>query len=49
MEPLGLTDDEKSALVAFLEALSGDPIEVEPPKLPDYEPLVTSGELAATE
>jgi len=38
LKPLGLTEAEKRALVAFLESLSGDPIVVEwPKKLPDYQ------------
>lgn len=37
LKPLGLTEAEKRALVAFLESLSGDPIAVEwPQKLPEY-------------
>jgi cytochrome c peroxidase len=34
MKPLNLTDSEKAALIAFLEALSGDPIKITPPELP---------------
>lgn len=37
LKPLGLTEAEKRALVAFLESLSGDPLVIEWPKaLPDY-------------
>lgn len=36
LKPLNLTAEEKEALVAFLESLSGDEIIVQPPKLPDY-------------
>jgi cytochrome c peroxidase len=36
MRPLGLTRDEKSALLVFLESLSGDEILVDPPRLPEY-------------
>lgn len=36
MQPLNLADDEKKALVAFLESLSGDEIIVEQPTLPKY-------------
>lgn len=37
MKPLRLTEEEKKALLAFLESLSSDePIMVEPPTLPDY-------------
>ena len=41
MKPLGLTDDEVEQLVAFLEAFSGDELEVEAPSLPPYAPLAT--------
>ncbi|MGB7347849.1 MAG: cytochrome c peroxidase [Pirellulaceae bacterium] len=37
LKPLDLNADEQSDLVKFLEALSGDPIETEPPTLPPYE------------
>jgi cytochrome c peroxidase len=36
IKPLQLTAEEKAALVAFLESLSGDEIIVERPKLPAY-------------
>ncbi len=36
LKPLGLAATEKKALVAFLESLSGDPVIVEPPKMPAY-------------
>jgi len=36
LAPLGLNDDEKGALVAFLESLSGEEIVVERPDLPQY-------------
>jgi cytochrome c peroxidase len=37
LKPLDLSDSEKRALVAFLlEAMSGDPVVVEKPKLPAY-------------
>ena len=45
IKPLGLTDDEKEALVAFLEAFSGPEIEMEKPALPDYAPRFTLAEL----
>ena len=45
IKPLGLNDDEKEALVAFLEALSGPEIKMETPKLPEYAPLFTMAEL----
>ena len=34
---VSLSPQEKAGLVAFLEALSGDPITMDPPKLPEYE------------
>jgi cytochrome c peroxidase len=34
MKPLGLTKDEKGDLIAFLKALSGEPVKFEMPKLP---------------
>jgi len=43
LKPLGLTDQEKKDLVAFLEALSMDkPLLMDPPKLPPYMPLKTA-------
>ncbi len=40
LKPLGLTDQEKKDLVAFLEALSMDkPLLMEPPTLPPYQPM----------
>ncbi len=39
LKPLGLSDEEVSQLVAFLEAFSGDEIQVEAPTLPPYGPL----------
>ena len=36
LEPLGLTDQEVAALVAFLESLTGDEIIVEAPEMPPY-------------
>lgn len=38
LKPLGLTAEEKGALVAFLESMSGDPVTVEIPKSPAYQP-----------
>lgn len=38
LKPLGLTDAEQKALVAFLKSLSGDPLVIERPDLPDYKP-----------
>jgi cytochrome c peroxidase len=34
MKPLGLTQEEKADLLAFLEAITGAPLEIEPPQLP---------------
>ena len=45
IKPLGLSDEEKEDLVAFLEAFSGDEIEIERPKMPGYAPLFTKAEL----
>ena len=45
IKPLGLTDEEKEDLVAFLEAFSGEEIEIERPELPPYAPLFTKAEL----
>ena len=40
IKPLGLTDQEKKDLVAFLESLSMDkPLLMDPPKLPPYQPM----------
>ena len=36
LEPLNLTDEEKAALVAFLEGLTGEEIIVAQPELPEY-------------
>lgn len=36
LRPLGLTDAERKALVAFLKSLSGDALVIERPELPDY-------------
>jgi cytochrome c peroxidase len=34
MKPLGLTQEEKSDLLAFLESLTGAPLKIDPPQLP---------------
>ena len=39
LKPLGLSDEEKEDLVAFLESLSGPEIKIATPKLPPYAPL----------
>ncbi|WP_335342347.1 cytochrome-c peroxidase [Sedimenticola hydrogenitrophicus] len=49
IKPLGLTDQEKADLVAFLESFSGDPITTEKPALPEYAPLFTRAELEAAQ
>jgi cytochrome c peroxidase len=41
LKPLGLSEEEIDNLVAFLEAFSGDELEVEAPSLPPYAPLAT--------
>jgi cytochrome c peroxidase len=38
LKPLALTQKEKSALVEFLETLSGDPLLIEEPDLPSFQP-----------
>lgn len=38
LKPLGLSSSEKKALVAFLASMSGEPLAVTPPTLPDYQP-----------
>ena len=45
IKPLGLSDDEKADLVAFLEAFSGEEMIIEKPVLPEYQPLFTEAEL----
>ncbi|MDP6823606.1 MAG: cytochrome c peroxidase [Dehalococcoidia bacterium] len=37
ISPLGLTEQEKADLLAFLHSLTGDPVLVEEPELPPYE------------
>ncbi|MCF6282795.1 MAG: hypothetical protein L3J28_11415 [Candidatus Polarisedimenticolaceae bacterium] len=49
IKPLGLSDDEKDELVAFIEAFSGEEILMEKPELPDYAPLFTKAELEAAQ
>ncbi len=39
LKPLGLSDDEKEDLVAFLESLSGPELKVTIPAIPPYAPL----------
>ncbi|MEM9631155.1 MAG: cytochrome c peroxidase [Pseudomonadota bacterium] len=42
IKPLGLNDQEKADLVAFLESLSGERIVMEEPELPEYDVLPTA-------
>lgn len=44
LKPLGLTPDEKEALISFLESLSGDEIKMDPPALPDYAKIIPEGD-----
>ncbi len=44
LTPLRLSPEEKKELIAFLEALSGDEIKMDPPALPEYGKLVLGGE-----
>ena len=39
IKPLGLSDEEKEDLLAFLESLSGREIKMKTPRLPQYAPL----------
>ncbi|MCP3849189.1 MAG: cytochrome-c peroxidase [Gammaproteobacteria bacterium] len=45
IKPLGLSDDEKADLVAFIESFSGDEILMDKPELPEYAPMFTLDEL----
>lgn len=45
IQPLGLSDDEKADLIAFLEAFSGEEMIIEKPALPEYKALFTEAEL----
>jgi len=45
IKPLGLSDDEKEDLVAFLESFSGEEMIMDKPSLPEYQPLFTEAEL----
>lgn len=45
IKPLGLSDEEKADLLAFLEAFSGDEMLMEKPEQPPYAPLFTRAEL----
>ena len=49
IKPLGLTDDEKADLIAFLESMSGEEILMEKPEQPPYAPLFTKAELKAAQ
>lgn len=37
LQPLGLSERQVDQLVAFLQALGNEPIELDPPELPDYD------------
>jgi cytochrome c peroxidase len=43
LKPLGLTNDQKADLIAFLESLTGDALADTPPKLPPYGPYHSKG------
>tara|TARA_R110002124_G_scaffold73248_2_gene196536 strand:+ start:36866 stop:38128 length:1263 start_codon:yes stop_codon:yes gene_type:complete len=45
IKPLGLNQQEKAQLLAFLEAFSGNKIGLTRPDIPDYQPLFTEQEL----
>lgn len=45
IKPLGLADNEKADLLAFLAAFSGKEILMDKPQLPEYAPLFTEAEL----
>ncbi|MCG8426514.1 MAG: hypothetical protein MI754_04050 [Chromatiales bacterium] len=49
IKPLGLTDQEKEDLIAFLEAFSGPEITMEKPEQPPYAPLFTLADLKAAQ
>ncbi|MES9901269.1 MAG: cytochrome-c peroxidase, partial [Sedimenticola sp.] len=49
IKPLGLSDQEKEDLVAFLGAFSGPEVTVAKPEMPDYAPLFTKAELQAAQ
>ena len=49
IKPLGLTDQEKEDLLAFIEAFSGEEILMEKPEQPPYAPLFTKAELEAAQ
>jgi cytochrome c peroxidase len=45
IKPLGLSDEEKEDLLAFLEAFSGEEMLMDKPEQPPYAPLFTQAEL----
>jgi len=49
IKPLGLSDDEKEALVAFIESMSGPEITMQKPAVPPYAPLFTKADLQAAQ
>ncbi|MEJ1365836.1 MAG: cytochrome c peroxidase [Candidatus Sedimenticola sp. (ex Thyasira tokunagai)] len=49
IKPLGLSDQEKEDLIAFLGAFSGPEVTVAKPEMPEYAPLFTKAELKAAQ
>jgi len=49
IKPLGLSDQEKEDLVAFIESMSGPEITMKKPALPAYAPLFTKAQLQAAQ
>ncbi len=49
IRPLGLSEEEKEDLVAFIEAFSGEEILMEKPELPPYAPRFTRAQLQAAQ
>ncbi|PVZ72475.1 cytochrome-c peroxidase [Pelagibaculum spongiae] len=45
IQPLGLTEQEKADLLAFLDAFTGEKLDMAYPDLPPYEPLFTDQEV----
>ena len=49
LKPLGLSDEEKEALVVFLEEISGEEITMAIPLVPQYEPVPDAATLTQSE
>jgi len=49
LKPLNLTDEEKEALVVFLEEISGDEITMSPPEVPPYAVMPDVADLTQSE